>query len=68
MSLEAVGHPIEYARIDMIPTDSNPLVIEVELIDPNLFFDHLPETVESFADHIEYSLKSPPDVCEPHPK
>jgi len=60
MSLEAVGQPIEYARLDMIPTDSSPLVIEVELIDPNLFFDHLPETVKSFADHIEYSLKSPP--------
>jgi hypothetical protein len=58
-SLEVVGHPTEFARIDMIPTDSDPLVIEVELVDPNLFFDHLPETVESFADHIEQYLKNP---------
>ena len=58
-SLEVVEHPIEYARIDMIPTDSDPLVIEVELLDPNLFFDHLPETVGSFADHIEHFLKNP---------
>lgn len=43
----------------MIPTGSDPLVIEVELIDPNLFFDHLPETVGSFADHIENFLNNP---------
>lgn len=57
--LDAVGYPTEYARIDMIPTESMPLVIEVELIDPNLFFDHLPETIESFADHIENFLNNP---------
>jgi glutathione synthase/RimK-type ligase-like ATP-grasp enzyme len=58
-SLEVVGHSTEYARIDMIPTSSDPLIIEVELIDPNLFFDHLPETVKSFADHIENFIKKP---------
>jgi len=47
-----------YARIDLIPASSGPLLIEVELIDPMFFFDHVLETVESFADHIENSLKS----------
>lgn len=55
-SLKVAGYPVEYARIDMIPTDSGPMIIEVELIDPNMFFDHLPETVDSFADHIEHYL------------
>jgi len=40
----------------MIPTDSTPLIIEVELLDPNLFFNYLPETVESFANHISNYL------------
>ena len=58
-SLEVVGHPIEFARIDMIPTESNPMIIEIELIDPFLFFDHFPETAESYADHIEDFIKTP---------
>lgn len=56
-TLKVVGHPTEFARIDMIPTESGPLIIEMELIDPFLFFDHLPDTVESYADHIENFLK-----------
>lgn len=31
-----------HARIDMIPIDSEPLIIEIELIDPMLFFDLVP--------------------------
>ena len=58
-SLEVVGCPIEFARIDMIPTESDPMIIEVELIDPFLFFDHIPETAESYADHIEKFIKKP---------
>ena len=56
-SLKVVGYPTEFARIDMIPIESGPLIIEIELIDPFLFFDHLPDTVESYADHIENFLK-----------
>jgi hypothetical protein len=44
--------PTEYARIDMVNTSKSPLVIEVELIEPFLFFDMFPETAEVFADHI----------------
>jgi hypothetical protein len=38
-----------YVRIDLIPSAAGPLLIELELVDPMLFFDHLPSTVESFA-------------------
>jgi glutathione synthase/RimK-type ligase-like ATP-grasp enzyme len=54
--LEVVGHPIEYARIDYIPTSTGPKIIEVELIDPAFFFDHVPETIKSFANHVENFL------------
>lgn len=35
-----------------------PMIIEVELIEPMLFFDFFPETIEVFADHIEMSLNN----------
>lgn len=56
-ALDVVGYPTEYARIDMIMTRSGPLIIEVELIDPFLFFDHFPDTVDTFTHHIENFLK-----------
>ncbi|MFH2109761.1 MAG: hypothetical protein ABIJ47_00720 [Candidatus Bathyarchaeota archaeon] len=46
----------EYARLDMVNTSKGPLIIEVELIEPFLFFDMYPETAEVFADHIKMSL------------
>lgn len=51
--LGVVGYPTEYARIDMIPKPSDPIIIEIELIEPLLFFDLFPETVKTYAEHIE---------------
>jgi len=59
-ALDAVGMPTEYARIDMLTTRKRPLIIEVELIEPNLFFDFFPRTVESFADHIAAAVTNQP--------
>ena len=53
--LGAVG-PTEYARIDLVNTGGGPLIIEVELIEPFLFFDMFTETAEAFAGHIKNSL------------
>jgi glutathione synthase/RimK-type ligase-like ATP-grasp enzyme len=50
-----VMEPTEYARIDMVNTSKGPLIIEVELIEPFLFFDMFPETADVFADHIKRS-------------
>lgn len=55
-SLEVVGHPIEFARIDLIPIRPVPLIIEVELLDPFFFFEFVKGTVELYADHIESFL------------
>ena len=55
-SLAVVGHPIEFARIDMIPTIPDPMIIEVELLDPFFFFEFAEGTVELYADHIQNHL------------
>ena len=55
-ALQASGYDTEFARLDMIPTENGPIVIEVELIDPVMFFDIHPKTAEAYADHIENFL------------
>ena len=56
-ALGVVGEPTDYARIDILRSRKGPLIIEVELIEPMLFFDFFPETVNVFADHIEKALR-----------
>ena len=56
-ALDVVGYPTEYARIDMLMTRSGPMIIEVELIEPFLFFDHFPDTVDAYVNHIENFLR-----------
>ena len=55
-SLDVVGHGVEFARIDMIPVEPEPTVIEVELIDPYFFFEFASGTVDLYADHIQRYL------------
>lgn len=47
-----------YARVDGIVSDGILKVMEVELIEPDLYFRVLPETAQHFADTIEQYLKS----------
>ena len=56
--LDVVGESIEYARIDMLMTKDGPVIIEVELIDPWLFFDLFPNTVETYVSHIANYVKT----------
>ena len=40
-----------YARVDLIrDADGNPVLLELELIEPSLFFDHAPGSAQRFAD------------------
>ena len=54
--LDVIEYQTEYARLDMIPSENGPIVIEIELIDPMMFFNHQPKTAENYANHIERSL------------
>lgn len=56
--LEALGLETQYARIDTVLSDKGPLIIEMELIEPRLFFEYYQETAESYANHIEKFLEN----------
>jgi glutathione synthase/RimK-type ligase-like ATP-grasp enzyme len=57
MGLRTLGMKTQYARIDTVLTEEGPLIIEMELIEPRLFFENYPETAESYVDHIERFIK-----------
>ena len=45
--------PLLYARVDLIhDAGGTPCVLELELTEPSLFFDHAPESAERFAETI----------------
>jgi len=52
---DAIGMT-EYVRIDLVNTSNGPLIIEVELIEPFMFFDVHPEAADTFADYIKMRL------------
>jgi glutathione synthase/RimK-type ligase-like ATP-grasp enzyme len=56
MGLKSLGMETQYARIDTILSKKGPVIIEMELIEPRLFFEYHPQTAESYADHIENYL------------
>ncbi len=41
--------PLLYSRIDLLPSDHGPVVVEVELIEPSLFFEADPPSAGRFA-------------------
>lgn len=48
-----VEGPLLYTRVDLIPDDDGaPVVLEVELTEPSLFFSHAEGSAERFADAI----------------
>ena len=49
--------PLLYARVDLIPDDEgNPVVLEVELTEPSLFFAHAEGSAQRFADAVAARL------------
>ncbi len=44
-----VGHPLAYARVDGILRDGSFYLMELELIEPNLFLDYSPGSAQHFA-------------------
>jgi uncharacterized protein (UPF0262 family) len=56
MGLKSLGMETQYARIDTVLSNEGPVIIEMELIEPRLFFEYHPQTAESYANHIETHL------------
>jgi glutathione synthase/RimK-type ligase-like ATP-grasp enzyme len=46
----AVGCELLYARVDLLPDADGPILMEIELIEPSLFFKHRPQAAEDLAD------------------
>ena len=46
------GHTLAYARVDLVPIDGSPNLMELELIDPSLFFATKPESATWLANRI----------------
>ncbi|MDP3853009.1 RimK family alpha-L-glutamate ligase [Phenylobacterium sp.] len=47
--LEAVGEPVAYARVDIVPSAPGPLLMELEVIEPNLLMGLAPGSAERLA-------------------
>jgi glutathione synthase/RimK-type ligase-like ATP-grasp enzyme len=48
-ALRAAAMPWIYARVDLVRTADGPVLMELELIEPDLFFTHAPEAAERMA-------------------
>lgn len=47
--IDAVGQPLLYARVDLVRHDNRWLLMELELIEPSLYFNMDPSSPERFA-------------------
>ena len=47
--LRACARELAYARVDFVPTEGGPLLMELELIEPALFFRHGARSAEALA-------------------
>jgi len=55
--IPGVDRPLLYTRVDLIPDDDGaPVVLEVELTEPSLFFAHAEGSVQRFADALTARL------------
>lgn len=51
-ALAAVPHDLAYARVDLLETEHGLVLMELELIEPQLFLDQPGDAVGRFADHL----------------
>jgi glutathione synthase/RimK-type ligase-like ATP-grasp enzyme len=52
-ALAMLGQNAAYARVDIIDSPEGPLLMEVELIEPVLYFNARPETASDLVKHLE---------------
>lgn len=55
-ALAAVGEPLLYARVDLVDGDGGPRVMELELVEPDLYFRVAPGSAARCADAIRARL------------
>ena len=56
-----LGEAFAYARVDVIPSDQGPMLMELELVEPSLFLIHCPQAAEAFAALLDAAWKTAPE-------
>lgn len=51
-ALEAVGEPLLYARVDLVPGPDGPVVMEFELVEPDLYLATAPGSADRLAEAV----------------
>jgi glutathione synthase/RimK-type ligase-like ATP-grasp enzyme len=59
-ALAAAPAPTAYARVDLVRLAGRPAVMELELIEPDLFLDHDSGAAARFASHLTATLSATP--------
>jgi glutathione synthase/RimK-type ligase-like ATP-grasp enzyme len=59
--LQSISFPWLYARVDVVQTSDGPVLMEVELIEPDLFFDHATNAADRLAAALMERMLSMPD-------
>jgi hypothetical protein len=49
---------LAYARVDLIPFEARPALMELEIIDPSLFFAARPQAADALAAEVQAVLES----------
>ena len=57
-----MGGPTLYARVDVVETRRGTLLMELELIEPELYFLHVPAAAEALANALVRRLARPPSA------
>jgi hypothetical protein len=58
--LSALPHRPCYARVDLVPIEDRAMLMELELIDPSLYFEARPAAADALAEQIELELAQAP--------
>lgn len=56
-ALAVTPEPTTYARVDLIQFEARPAVMELEVIEPELFLRHAPGSAERFAETLKRALR-----------
>jgi glutathione synthase/RimK-type ligase-like ATP-grasp enzyme len=48
-ALSAADHPLLYGRVDLVPAPAGPVVMELELVEPDLYFGSAPGSADRMA-------------------
>jgi glutathione synthase/RimK-type ligase-like ATP-grasp enzyme len=64
-AMAAAPGRLTYARVDLVDWEGAPALIELEVIEPDLFFRDVPKRLERFAEVVQDELRRPAGPSPP---